>query len=728
MTRLSLMLPAALVYVLASPSTAQEPLALSRLTGPIVLDGVSDEAAWQRVEPLPASAYSTTTTGEPTERTVFRVAYDDDYLYASGEMFDSEPEAIRAVSLGRDATGLTNDWFAIMVDTFNDKENLLFFGTNPAGVRTDGAIREGIGNWSWNTFWDSAVRRNDRGWFAEIRIPLASLRFQETDDQVLMGLTLWRNIARKNEWITFPEISIARGGLFRASSAGEVSLQDLRPSNPVFITPYLLAGAGRSQILNGAETAYTGSDQSVREAGLDLKYAVTSNLTLDLTYNTDFAQVEADDQQLNLTRFSIFFPEKRLFFQERASIFEFSIGENDRLFYSRRIGLAQGQQVPIHGGGRLVGRLGGWDVGVLSMQTASSNDLPSENFAVARLRRRMFNENSYIGGIITSRVGGGDRALLYGLDGIVRVFGDDYVILNWAQSFSDDQAIESGLSRSLLRARWERRGTDGLTYGFEASRSGEAFDPAVGYQLRSNYTRLGDHVTYGWRPGAEARLMRFQLAMRAHGYRDNRDGSLQSARIGPEWYTETRSGHRLRIGADVMREKLDAEFRLSPAAVVPAGRYGFTVGRIEYKAPSANRLRTSVEIEAGSFFDGSQITGRIAPTWNVSRHLEVGGSYQLSRIRFPRRNQEFQPHLVGLRTNLMLSTRVSAAAFIQYSSAADGLYGNVRFRYNPREGDDLYLVYNIGLNTDRFEYSPVRPMLDRHVVMIKYSRTFGFGS
>jgi hypothetical protein len=722
---------AVLACTVTCPSYAQELFTLSRLSGPIQLDGFSSDAAWQEVAPVPAGPYEDTSDGMATERTVFRVAYDEEYLYAAGEMHDSNPQGIRPGSLKRDASGLAHDWFAIMVDGFNDKENFLFFGTNPAGVRTDGVMRAGqqvTFSTDWNTYWDSAVQRTDEGWFAEIRIPLSSLRFQERGGQVTMGLTVWRYIARKDESVLFPTMSIAQDGRFRASYARTVVLEDVQRANPVYLTPYVLAGSGRSHALNGAETEYASSGHAVREAGLDLKYALTSNLTLDVTYNTDFAQAEADDQQVNLTRFSIFFPEKRLFFQERAEVFEFSTGQNDRLFYSRRIGLVGNEQVPIHGGTRLVGRVGGWDVGALTMQTASFSQLPSENFAVVRSRRQVINENSYIGGIFTSRVSGGRRELLYGLDGTFRVRREDYLNLNWAQSFGNAAAVDAILDRSLARGRWERRGSDGFTYGFEASRSGEDFHPAMGYQLRRNFTRFGDEVAYGWRPGPTSVLRRVQVALNGYAYRDNSTGRLQSAQLGPEWVVETKSGRRITIGAIATREEIDTEFRLSPSARVPAGSYSFKAATFAYRAPNGAVLRPRIELEAGSFFDGSQITGRIEAAWNSSPHLELGGSYQLSRISFPSRDQRFRPQVVGLRANVMLNTRLSSAAFLQYSSASDRVSGNIRFRFNPREGDDLYVVYNLGLNTDRFEYSPIRPMLDHHVLMIKYSRTFDFGS
>jgi hypothetical protein len=717
--------------LLAAPARAQEPLVIPRLTGPIELDGLSDEAAWEAIAPLPATMQTPTFGQAPSERTEFRVAYDDDYLYASGRLYDSDPGGIQAASLKRDDGSFSNDWFVVQFDTFRDRETALGFGTNPAGIRTDVVFAndgQSSPNFNWNTFWDSAVRQTDEGWFAEIRIPLSSLRFQERDGQVVMGMSLWRRIARKNEMITYPAIPPRWGMLSvaKASQMQEIVLEGIRRRRPVYATPYLLGGVGRSHALNTGKTAYDPAAQNTREAGLDLKYGLTSNLTLDLTYNTDFAQVEADDQQVNLTRFSLFFPEKRLFFQERGSVFDFSTGQSDRLFYSRRIGLTSGRQVPIHGGARLVGRVGAWDVGVLNMQTAELDGIASENFGVARARRQVLNQNSYVGGILTRRSGSGDTDVVYGLDGLFRVFGQDYLTLNWSQSSAGGESDRAGaMDRALMRARWERRGIDGLTYAFDASRVGDVFDPSMGFLLRHDYTRLGDQIAYGWRAGKSSPLLRQMVALKGFAYRRNADGSTESAEIGPEWLIEAKSGHTVTLKASTAYEDLEREFKLAGQATVPLGSYSFQSAGIEYGAPGGALLRSNAALEAGSFYDGWQATGSITPTWNVSRHLEVSGLYQMSHVSFPDRGQEFTAQVARLRTRVMLNTRFSVAGFVQYNSAVDAAYGNLRLRYNPREGDDLYLVYNAGVNTDRYGFAPVRPLLDNHVLMIKYSRTVG---
>ena len=256
----------------------------------------------------------------------------------------------------------------------------------------------------------------------------------------------------------------------------------------------------------------------VLEAGLDVKYGITNNLTMDLTANTDFAQVESDDQQINLTRFSLYFPEKRAFFLERSSVFDFALGGNSNLFYSRRIGLSDdGDPVRIYGGARITGRVGKWDLGMLDMQTAalwkkneegiSEEILPSENFGVLRFRRQVLNDNTYIGAMMTSRMGvDGTYNLAYGMDGIFRLFGDDYLDLKWSQTFENDVKNISLSEPSRVMARWERRSSNGLGYNIGYSQSGTHYNPGIGFEMIDNYASVRAGIKYGWLPGEKAKL------------------------------------------------------------------------------------------------------------------------------------------------------------------------------------------------------------------------------
>ncbi len=717
------------------------PIVVLRLSGPITLDGASDEPAWQAVTPFIMVQHSPNFLSPPSDRTEVLVGFDDEFLYVAARLFDSEPDKIQASTKKRDTMSPSNDWFGIIFDTFNDKENALGFFTTPAGLRWDGSVyndgqptnpvtQEPPINLSWNTFWDVEIEWNDRGWFVEMRIPLSSLRFQDTEGEVIMGMSAWRFIPRRNEMSIFPAIPPNWGdwSTWKPSQAQEIVLKGAKSRRPLYITPYVLGGYGISNELNDEETEYIREEDPVSEIGLDVKYGLTSNLTLDLTLNTDFAQVEADDQQVNLTRFSLFFPEKRLFFQERSSTFEFNFGGPNRLFYSRRIGLYEGDIIPIYGGVRLVGRMGAWDLGFLNMQTAAVGDLelPSENFSVLRLRRTVINRNSYVGGMLTSRIGrDGTYNVAYGLDSIIRVFGQDYLTVNWAQTFQDDQANRfDSLDPTKVRISWERRTVNGPAYDFSYSRAGVDYEPGVGFEAREDYTRFGNRVLYGWIPGERSFLQRHQVFLGGSLTLSNTDNSVESAELGPGWTGATKSGFGGSLQPKYYEEYLSEAFELPKDVEVPIGRYSFFGIEGMFNTPMGRTFALVSMFQAGGFYDGHRVSLGLMPSWNLNSTWQFEGFYQYNRVKFPDRSQGFTAHLARLRVLMTLSTKVTASAFVQYNGAADAVIANVRFRYNPREGNDLYLVYNDGLNTNRFREVPSLPYTESRTILIKYSYTF----
>jgi len=712
-------------------------LIIPRIKGPVKLDGLSNEPAWEGIEPFPVVMFMPNFGAEPSERTEILVAYDENFLYVAGRLYDREPSKIQANSKERDSGDPSSEWFGIVIDSFNDKENALAFFTTPSGLRWDAAVLNDAEspvpfNLSWNTFWDVATSRNNEGWFAEIRIPFSSLRFQDRNGRVVMGLIVRRKIARKDEWDVFPEIPPNWGffSFFKPSQAQEVIFEDLYSRKPLYVAPYVLGGLGQSFELNEDETAYQSTKNLEHEGGLDVKYGLTSNLTLDVTLNTDFAQVEADDQQVNLTRFSLFFPEKRLFFQERSSNFDFDFetSEPNRLFYSRRIGIHEGELVRIYGGARLVGRVGPWDLGFLSMQTAPTGNLPSENFGVFRIRRQVFNPYSYIGAISTTRIGmDGTYNIAYGLDGIIRVFGDDYLTIKWAQTFETDQENNPlSLDPARIRFNWLRRTTKGFGYGFSYSRAGAAYNPGLGFEMRENYSRIATELWYGWIPGETSPLFSHQVSLSSHLFLRNTDGSIESAKVSPRWMFITKSGWEGKITPQFFYENVPETFSFSDNAEVPEGRYSFYGMNGEFSSALGKPIQAKATLDVGPFYDGWRTSLGLTPRWNIFSDLELSGIYQVNRVTFPDRNQQFTAHIAGLRVLYMLSTEFSATAFIQYNSAIDAVIANIRLRYNPREGIDLYLVYNEGLNTNRYRQDPILPFTSNRTVMLKYTYTFNF--
>jgi hypothetical protein len=716
-----------------------ERIVIPRLRSPVTLDGRTDEPAWQGLAPF-VMIMQTPVFGEPSsERSEALIGYDDEFIYVAGRLFDREPDRIQSQTRKRDAMVANSDWFGILLDTFNDKENSLGFFTTPAGLRFDAAIFRDAQprsagdmpmNLSWNTFWDVAVSRSGEGWFVEMRIPLSSLRFQPRDGSVVMGVTLFRWISRRNETDSFPAIPMTWGDMsvWKPSQTQETVWPGLRSHRPLYLTPYVLGGFDRAYELDDEETAYVRSGSPKLELGLDLKYGVSGNLTFDATVNPDFAQVEADDVQVNLTRFSLFFPEKRLFFQERSSNFDFPLGGTSTLFYTRRIGLVDDRPVRIYGGGRLVGRLGGWDVGLLDMQTAALEDNPSENFGVLSLRRQVINPFSYIGSMVTSRLGADGRYnVAYGLDWIWRAAGDDYFTLQWSQTFEDGASNRAfSLDAARIAVMWERRTNKGFGTTVRFARVGQDFDPAMGFMMFENYTAFYTRTLYGWFPGKDSTLARHDAFLEGYVYVDNTTRELELAEFGPGWDFATKSGFVGTIWPKIHVDNLTEAYELSDEISVPPGRYVYPGLTFQLQTPAGGLFNALLSGDVGGYYDGWRISLGATPTWSGIPDLEIGGMFQYNLVRFPRRGESFFAPLGQLRVLATLSVKVSVSALVQYSAADDAVTANFRFRFNPREGSDVYLVYNEGLNTDRAGKIPYPPISGGRALLVKINHTFNF--
>ena len=723
--------------LLSNGVIAQEIVELQRIEGPIEIDGISDEEAWLSITPYPLTMNNPIYKGEPTEKTEIKIGYDDNFIYASGKFYDSDPSGVRKYSYERDGSGPGDDHFAVILDTYNDNETALGFFTTPAGIRNDVAIfndAETSGpppwNQSWNTFWDVKVISNEHGWFAEMRIPFSSLRFQDDNGKIIMGLITWRYIARKNETLSYPAIPPKWDwGNFKPSVAQDISLEGIYSQTPLYVTPYGLGGIGHSYTLNDAETDYNFDNDPTNEIGIDIKQSITSNLTLDATINTDFAQVEVDDEQINLTRFSLFFPEKRLFFLERSSIFDFSTGGPTSLFYSRTIGLTEdGDPVRIYGGARLVGRVGSWDLGAINMQTAASGDIPSENFGVLRLRRQIINENSFIGTMLTSRLNNkNNNNIAAGIDGLYRVFGDDYFSFSFAQSF-DDTLREEGISSldktGRLRTSWKRRTNTGFGYNISYVWSASNYKPGVGFLTREDFKRFGNNIFYGRILNEKSSIFNYIIRLNGEQYLRNSDNKIESSNYGPELSVSFKSGATTGFLIRRKYEFLDEEFELSDDAAIPQGEYNFNTVEGFYQSPWAKKIKGAFNASIGSFYDGTQRSFGIEPSWNISPKFELGGAYVFNRIRFDERNQKFDGNIIRIRIRATLNTLYSGNAFFQYNSETKQTSLNVRFRYNPKEGNDLYIVYSELLNDEEQISAPVPPRSESKSLLIKYSYTF----
>lgn len=707
------------------------PFAIQRLGAPIELDGVVDELTWAEVEPLPMALHSPTFLGPLTERTDIRVAHDDRYLYVAGRMYDSDPASIRTNTFYRDVYS-GDDLLAVVIDSYNDYETAVWFVTNPAGARIDRTVsNDGIGdsamNPDWNAHWDVATSQTSEGWFAEMRIPFSTLRFQVVDGAVTMGLIAYRYIPRKNERQTFPALDPKWGGIAFAkpSQAQRVVLRDVRQSKPVYLTPYALGGVRRFPLLAEGAAAWSSASDPTGELGLDVRYSPTSSVALDLSVNTDFAQVEADDQQINLTRFPLFFPEKRQFFQERASTFQFNTGGfTDRLFHSRRIGLDGGEIVRIYGGARAVGRVGGMDYGFLNMQTAAHDGRASENMGVLRLQQQILNPYSSIGAMMTSRLGShGTDNIAYGADALVRPFGDEWLTVKWAQSMDEAIAERSALEAGLILARWERRRDDGLSYAGEFLRVGGDYFPGLGFQARRNFRFFGGRLQYKRFQNAASALRAAGFQVSTGHYIRTTDGTAESRSVEPQLDLEFKDGTEVQLTQMSSYESVRDTFMVADATVLP-GDYWFHAAEARLQLPRGDVFRGDFTATAGTFYDGTRIGLSLNPQWNPSKYLELGGGYALNRIAFSERDAATTAHLARLKVQVALNTRLSFNTFAQFSNVANLATFNARFRYHFREGTDLWIVYNEGVNTERdVAAQPRLPVSAGRTLMVKYSHT-----
>lgn len=709
-----------------------EPVAIPRLPGPVTLDGRPDEDAWDAVPALPLTMLWPTAGGRMTERSEIRVAYDGEAIWASGRFYDSRPEEIRANTLYRDRWD-GDDAFDLIVDAFNDDRTALKFTVTPRGALLDDEIRNdaepspGVQwmNPEWNGFWEARTHITEEGWFVEMRIPFSTLRFDPADDgRVVMGLIAARYISRKSEKQIFPAITQDwQAPDFKPSRARDVMLEGVSRPTLLEIAPYALGGVSRS--LADPVPADVETRAESREVGLDVKYGLASNLTLDFTLNTDFAQVESDALQVNLTRFNLFFPEKRDFFQERASVFDFTMSDEARLFHSRRIGLAPGgRPLRILGGARLAGRIDLWDVGVLDLQVDGADGVPDENAGVVRIRRTLGGGASAVGGMITSRIPTrGPTRTAAGADGSFHLGGDDFLTLQWAGSWEEGSGAAFA-DRSLARILFERRAGTGYSGSVDLARAGPAFDPALGFMERRDYTALKASVRHTWRSGADSPLSWHRGIGTTRLYLRNESRSVESALQRLRWQWAFDGGTFLNVALNFEYEDLMEPLDLAGQALVPAGSY-FGPNLFLFGSLNEGRDLTGAGIlHVGTFLDGWQASAELRPTWRPSPHFTTRLEYRLSRLWFPGRDESVTADVARLRLNTALDTHLSGQLFVQYEWARQRFATDARLRYRFSEGRDLFLVLTETRTPELRLRDALVPADGQRRFMIKYVHTF----
>ncbi len=695
------------------------------------VDGLLDDVAWESAPPLRHFVQHEPLEGEvPNERTEVRLIYDRDALYVGARMYDTKPREIRLGENRRDANLQDADALLIVIDTYRDRQNGFVFGTTPVGIEYDGQVtKDGQGglttarraeagagasggfNLNWDGSWEVATSTDEHGWSAEFRIPFSTLRYPGGGGQV-WGLNIGRTIRRLNEeayWAPIPR----QYNLYRVSQAGTLEGIETPARRYVSVTPYVSSSAHRDfTAIPAAETDWSA------DVGFDSKIGITSSLNLDLTYNTDFAQVEVDEQQVNLTRFSLFFPEKRPFFLENAGTV--SIGTPSAgsdlgmdLFYSRRIGIGpDGELVPILGGGRLTGKAGGVSLGLLSIQTEEVNDagIPANNYSVARALRELPNR-SQIGAMLVSRLNTdstGDHNLTYALDGrlgIGQSFNFDGYIAR-----TETPSIGSGEHALAFTGSYQTREWD---LALQYREVGEGFNPEVGFIPRYGFRAFIERVQRSIRVPAISWIREFRPhAVVRHFY--DFDWFLETRYIHIDNAIEFENGSFLSTALNLHREGLKEPFAIAEDVVIPPATYDFVETTIRFNTNESAIWSVNGEVTLGEFYSGNRngvagtLTNRIGSTWLASLRLSYDD------VDLP--EGSFETTLVGLKLAYSFTPRIFIQALGQYNTQSDQVSVNARFGWLNTAGTGLFLVYN----ERQYTVDPAGP-LDRAFV-VKFTR------
>lgn len=705
-----------------------------------VINGRLDDAAWQTAEPFAGFVQRELQEGAPvTERTEVRILTDGEALYIGAWLYDRDPAHIVPGEKVRDVTLTNSDYFAIILDTYLDRQNGFVFATTPAAVEYDGqVVKEGEGgginqtgqtraqsgsmggfNLNWDGSWTVATSVDSLGWYAEFRIPFSTLRYGGAAKQN-WGLNFARSIRRKNEeafWAFIPR----QFNLYRLSRAGTIEGLQVPVRRVATVTPYVLGGMQRNYALDATgRNAFDSSRPG--EIGADLKFGLTPSLTLDLTYNTDFAQVEVDEQRTNLTRFPLFFPEKRPFFLENAGTFSGGTPQLVELFFSRRIGIdTSGRPVPIIGGGRVSGRVGGMTVGLLQLFTEDVNDgPPTTSYSVARISREL-SARSRVGALAVQRMATdstGDHNRTYAIDGRIGA-GQDWTFDWWGSKTETPGRTGDDFAYSA-RAGYQ---TADWNHTLRYVQVGDAFNPEVGFLNRAggyryyelSFMRLVRVPEWKW-------LKQWNPHSSFRGYY-GLDDFYQSG----QWHVdltevEFANGGRFGPELNIYHEGLQKPFEIAPGVTLPIGSYDFPSLGLDLSTNPSTPVSLTLRGDFGPFYDGHRNGGSATL---VARHgASFTSSLLLDYNDVHLDEGDFVRYLIGTRFAYFFTPRVLVQSLVQYNNQAQAWTANARFGWLNTAGTGLFVVFNEGQVADGF-FDWVRPQ--SRSVIVKYTRQFGTG-
>ncbi len=699
---------ALLLVALAGAARGQErPTATAvKIAEPPTMDGdVLGDKAWTAAPGISGFIQVAPFEGQPSsERTEVRIAYTDTTLYFGVICYDTEPSGMVLTDSRRDSSLDDADSFQIIIDTYRDRQNGFVFGTNPAGLEYDGQVsnegqdsggRAGGGqgnqqggsgggfNLNWDAAWTVRTFTSDIGWSAEFAIPFRSIRYPSGGDRT-WGLNFQRNIRRRNEtayWAPLPR----QYELYRLSLAGALVGLSISDQRNITLTPYVLG-----QALDNPRRA---DPVAVGDVGADLKYSLSPSLTLDATYNTDFAQVEVDEEQINLDRFNLFFPEKRPFFLENAGLFSVGNPSEAELFFSRRIGIGPGGiEIPIAGGGRMSGKIGGTSVGFLNLQTEAVRDVTAaNNFTVARVQRELPNRSA-VGAIFTNRQGTGDLSppddygRTVGFDGRLG-YGQNGLISGWVartqspRLSGNDYAFRLGVRHSVQRFDAEVNYTD----------LGDAFNPQVGFLSRAAYRKSDAFLMTRWRPASFLRLQEIRPHTSFQAFWD-RDGFQETGHWHIDSHWEFRPGHEVHTGMNLTRQGVTEPFEIYPGIFVPPGTYDHAEAQIVSFTNRGAPISFNNRLVVGGFFGGDRVSLNPSVRLRVGDTMTTDFSWTWNDIHLPW--GDFATNLGRLRVSYSFTPRLFVQSLVQYNDRAEIWSANLRFGWLHRANTGLFVVYN----------------------------------
>jgi hypothetical protein len=698
-----------------------------RLENSLHIDGVLDEPVYSAVPAISDFIQMEPQRGvAATEKTELWVTFDRDHVYVSFRCWESEPSRVVANEMRRDNPPLWqgNDIVAFMFDGFYDRQNSVLFSMNAIGGRNDGQVtneRQYAGD--WNPIWSFKSGSFEGGWTIEAAVPFKSLRYRPGSAQI-WGFNALRTNRWKNEiaMITLGATGRGQQGIQNASMAATlVGIEAPRDSKNLEVKPYAV-----SDLKTDRKAVPSISNDVNGKAGVDVKYGVSQNVTADFTYNTDFAQVEADEQQVNLTRFGLFFPEKREFFLENQGVFSFGgastrsneVGDTPILFHSRRIGLNGDRLVPIDAGARLTGRLRRYSFGILDIRTGEEPDsqVRPTNFSVVRLKRDILRKSS-IGTIFTRRSvdqSGGGKNVVYGLDGTFSFYENLAINTYWAKTKTDGLQREDTSYRAQLDYTGDR-------YGLQVERLtvSNNFNPEVGYLRRDDMRRTFGLIRFSPRTQAIASVRKFSW-IASLNHVENSRGKLETREADGEFAIEFQNSDRFAVGYRRTYEFLPRPFTLGPVTL-QVRDYTYDNGRIGFNLGPQRKISAQLTAEHGTFYNGHRTAlGISRGRMNLSSRLSLEPTYAVNWIDL--QEGSFTTNLLGSRVTYTVSPFMFVSTLVQYNSGNTSMSANVRFRWEYRPGSEFFVVYNEERDTRLTGF----PDLANRALIIKVNRLLRF--